>query len=148
MPNKFIGEIFRDVTALGSIYFAISLLAITFWLEEYSLTQKLLIGIIITFIVTSGIKYFFFKNRPKKETYHNIAEKIDASSFPSLHTARAIFIVLLFSYHFYDVLLTIIFFSLAFLVAYSRIYLKKHFLTDIAGGIVLGAVTFLITTVF
>lgn len=145
MSNKFVNEFFRDVTSLGSIYFSLALVGVAFFLKQYQLSLKLLAGIIITLTVTSAIKYFFFKDRPKKESHHNLFERIDASTFPSLHAARAFFLAFLFSSFFNNAFISATLLLTAILIAYSRIYLQKHFLTDIIGGLILGGITFGIT---
>jgi len=143
--HKQMNEFFRDITAIGG--FAASLLLILLFISS-----PLLIPLIAGSILTAGIiiliRIFYFKNRPKKENYTNFIEKIDASSFPSLHTARIVFLAMLFSTHFANQYLTILCTVTAALVSYSRIYLKKHDWWDIAGGVVLGIVTYFLVIKF
>ncbi|MBI2151801.1 phosphatase PAP2 family protein, partial [Candidatus Woesearchaeota archaeon] len=68
--------------------------------------------------------------------------KLDASSFPSWHTARALFLALIFSEKFNYFPLTVFLITITVIVAYSRLYLKKHDIIDVLGGIVLGGVSF------
>ncbi len=144
----FIDEAFRDLTSLGSFWFALLLLTLIVVLGEYLLLSQLTIGIIVTLIVVSGVKLAYFKQRPKKQIYHNFLERIDASSFPSLHAARSLVIALIVANHFGNLQTTIFLIGLAVLVAYSRIYLKKHFWTDVIGGWVLGSIVFWLITFF
>ena len=88
------------------------------------------------------IRSIYTKNRPDKQEYKNYLEKIDALSFPSWHTARIVYLALIFSYLFNNNLLTLLFTLVAILVAYSRVYLKRHDYWDVLGGIVLGVVAF------
>lgn len=141
--QKQLNEFFRDVTAIGG--FAASLLITLLFLSS-----PLLIPLIAGSILTAGIivliRIFYFKNRPKKETYSNFLERIDASSFPSLHTARIVFLAILFSAYFANTYLTILCAITAALVSYSRIYLKKHDWIDVAGGVVVGVATYFMVT--
>ncbi len=138
---------FRDVTSLGGALFYGILVLFTLLVQEYSLSLNLIVGFLITFVVTVIIRKFYFKNRPNKEDYSNFVERIDASSFPSLHASRVTFLTLLMSYHFnFEWKITTFFVILALLIAYSRIFLKKHDKWDLLGGAILGILTFGIIT--
>jgi|SRR3989344_3634267 len=131
-------QFFHDVTAMGGL--AASLLLILLFISS-SLLLPLIAGSVITAVMVILIRLFYFKNRPKRETYNNLVEKIDASSFPSLHTARIVFLAVLFSVHFGSQYLTVLCIIVALLVSYSRIYLQKHDWIDVAGGIAVGVAT-------
>jgi undecaprenyl-diphosphatase len=146
--QKFINEFFRDITSLGGFYLPSLIILFTLFAQEYNLAMKLIFGSILTLLITMFIKYFFYKDRPTKENYSNILEKIDASSFPSLHAARTFFFAFVFSHYYNNALLSTSFLMLAALVSYSRIYLKKHFIVDIVGGIILAGLTFWFSTFF
>lgn len=138
---------FRDVTSLGGALFYGILVFFTLLVQEYSLSLNLIVGFLITFVVTVIIRKFYFKNRPSKEDYSNFVERIDASSFPSLHSSRVTFLTLLMSAYFnFEWKITTFFVILALLIAYSRIFLKKHDKWDLLGGAILGILTFGIIT--
>lgn len=141
MLKKHLDEFFRDVTAIGGL--AASLLLILLFISS-PLLMPLIAGSVLTAAIIIIIRIFYFKNRPKKEAYHHLLERIDASSFPSLHTARIVFLALLFSSYFANQYLTILCSITAALVSYSRIYLKKHDWVDLAGGVVVGVLTYFI----
>lgn len=141
--QKQLHEFFRDITAMGG--FAASLLIILLFISS-PLLIPLLVGSALTAGIIVLIRIFYFKPRPKKEDYANLLEKIDASSFPSLHAARIVFLTILFSVHFANQYLTILCTIVAILVAYSRIYLQKHDWIDVIGGIVVGVVAYFITS--
>ena len=143
---KQLHEFFRDVTAIGG--FAASLLLTLLFISS-PLLMPLIAGSIFTAGMIVLIRIFYFKNRPKKEAYNNFIERIDASSFPSLHTARIVFLALLFSVYFANQYLTILCNVTAGLVSYSRIYLQKHDWIDVAAGVVVGVATyFLVVKIF
>jgi len=104
---------------------------ITF-LSPQQIYVGLLVSIYIFFleIIWWAVKYFFFKPRPKPMSYSNWYEKILASSFPSLHSART-FGLFLFSYFYTNLYVAFWFLIFWGLISYSRVYLKKHFCIDI-----------------
>lgn len=98
----------------------------------------LLILLAINEIACSLIKIIFPKKRPDGQQYNNILEKIDAGSFPSLHTSR-ITITYLSLFFLGDVLVLKTLYCLVIaVVAYSRLQLKRHFLLDVVAGFIIG----------
>jgi membrane-associated phospholipid phosphatase len=148
--TKYVHIFFRDVTSLGGAFFygLVSLLALA--AGETELFIRLVIGFVLCVAITSLIRIFYFRNRPAKQDYYNFLERIDASSFPSLHTARIVFICITLAYFFWNNFqnnyTTAFFTFVAVIVAYSRIYLKKHDWWDLLGGVVLGTIVFWIAT--
>jgi membrane-associated phospholipid phosphatase len=103
---------------------------------------SILIGWFCIEIISASIKALYHKKRPNGQTYSNIVEKIDAGSFPSIHSARSSFLFLcLFSI--YPGNLRFIFLGLFLIVGLSRILLKKHYFNDVIGGYILGIIVFL-----
>lgn len=145
--NKYLETFFRDITTFGGFAFYCLIMLLTLIFQEFTLLFKLLFGIIFTTLVIVLIRTFYFKNRPNQQEYDNFIDKIDASSFPSWHTAKIVFLVLVFSNFFQNnyPYFTLFLFLAALLVAYSRIYLKKHDWKDVLGGIILGMLTFLLS---
>ncbi len=139
---------FRDITSLGSFSITSLILLLVLILREYTLFYKLLFGLIFTLGSVVAIRTFYFKNRPRKENYTNFIGKLEASSFPSLHTARIVFLALILSFHLNQIYTTIFFIFVALITMYSRVHLKKHDWADLTGGIILGIVTFYLTTIF
>lgn len=134
--------IFRDITSLGGtpLYFLFLLFVLVS--KEFVLFWQLFTGMVFATLIVILIRLFYFKNRPRKQEFRNILEKLDASSFPSLHTARIFFLALVMLNFFNDKLLTVILLVLAALVSYSRVYLRKHDFVDLFGGLMLAIVTF------
>ena len=136
--NRIIEIIWNDVTIFGSFVFYIFLTALMFGLREYNLSLQLLIAFVISFMLTFGIRLFYHKERPKKQEYKNIIEKLDASSFPSLHSMRAVILLVLFFLQYKSLVIALIFGVLALIVFASRYYLKKHYILDIIVGVMFG----------
>ncbi len=141
--KKQLWELLRDITSIGGFMFYLSLLLVY---AHSILFLPLLFGLIFTASIVVLIRIFYFKDRPKKEAHHNLIERIDASSFPSLHTARIVFLAALFSAHYESSYLTGVFIISAIAVSYSRIYLQKHDYIDVFAGAVLGGIAFMIAS--
>ena len=146
MNQKYLDIFFRDLTTFGgaTFYAVIVLLALAF--NQTTLAVNLILGLIISLIILVPIRLFYFRDRPQKQTYSNFLERIDASSFPSWHTARIVLLAITAIFYFNNMLVNIISVVLAVLVGYSRIYLKKHDWMDLLGGLILAGVTYGIVT--
>lgn len=106
----------------------------------------LLGALVVNEALGSIIKIVFPKKRPTGQTYSNTMEKIDAGSFPSLHAARITLVYLtLFAYASLPIM-KVLFILVIVVVCVSRILLKKHFWTDVAGGITMGSFIFGLST--
>lgn len=140
-----IKKFFEEITFLGGILFYLIFLLFFLINKDYFSSLIIFSGIVLIYFITLGVRTFYFKSRPKKVKYKNFLEKIDASSFPSIHSARSIFIFLfLIFYVIADYLVLFLLLVLTFLVMYSRIYLKKHNIMDLLGGILLAIFSFVI----
>ena len=133
---------FRDITTFGGAIFYLLLIFSLFLLDQNKIASVLSGGFMITLIITVIIRLLYFRPRPKKQGYHNIVERIDASSFPSLHTARMVFLAGVGIQSFRNTITTISLIVFALSVLYSRIHLKKHDWIDVLGGIVVGVGTY------
>lgn len=142
--QTYLDAVFRDITALGSFAFFLLLLLFILVSGKILLFRQLGYGFLFTFVAVIVIRVFYFKDRPHKQHFSSFVERIDASSFPSLHTARVVMLVLFLIDFFKNDSVTAFLTVLAFLIMYSRVHLHKHDWTDIAGGIILGVITFLL----
>ncbi|MEK6818538.1 MAG: phosphatase PAP2 family protein, partial [Nanoarchaeota archaeon] len=106
------------------------------------------LSLILIYLITFAIRFIYYKPRPKKQSHKNLLEKLDASSFPSMHSARITLLCLIFTsvyLNLYSVLLSAL---LILLVSYSRIYLKKHYFSDLVGGVILGILVYFFMNYF
>ena len=87
--------IFRDITSLCGSFFFVLLILLTLALSMQLLALKLIFGFILAWLVIIIVRLIYFRNRPKKESHSNVFERIDASSFPSMHATRATFLAAL-----------------------------------------------------
>jgi len=135
------GEWMRDLTSLANPIILLLLpLCFLRWTPEY---KMLLIALFINELVGSLIKFFFHKPRPDGQKYSNALEKIDAGSFPSLHSSRIAVVYLTLAYLAPNIGFRLLFLAVIIVVGYSRIFLKKHFLADVIGGYFFGGMVFL-----
>ncbi|MBI2573070.1 phosphatase PAP2 family protein [Candidatus Woesearchaeota archaeon] len=133
-------DAFRDITTLGGFVFTGLLCLILLATEQYELLFQTVLGLFLILVICIIIRLIYYKDRPLKQKHQNIIERIDASSFPSMHTARAIFLPIIFWNHLNNPLLQGLVVILALTVSYSRIYLQKHDWIDLLGGAVLGGI--------
>ena len=145
--QNLIAGFMRDITSLGSTPFY-GLVCLFFLLQKnWGIFFQLIIGFILVMIVCYIIKAIYHKERPDhmhSGRPQNIFEKVDLSSFPSVHAARTAILYQVINKNFESFGLW--FFMLLFLivVAYSRVYLRRHTIVDVIGGVIIGiAVTLL-----
>ena len=137
-------QYFYEITSLGG-NFIYAIVALVFLiLGIYNIFSKLLFGILLIYAVVVLIKMLYFKNRPQKYNYNSFIEKIDASSFPSVHASRSAFLALILMGYFSNLGISILLGILVLMVVYSRINLKRHDIIDISAGIILGVLVYFI----
>ena len=136
----------RDITSLASVPIFILLFLLLLSLQEFVLFFQLFFGLVFIFASIVLVRTFYYRDRPNKQLYHNWVERMDASSFPSMHTARAFFLALIFSHFFNQLYATIFLLLLAALISGTRIVMKKHDWIDVSGGVVLGIIACWLST--
>jgi undecaprenyl-diphosphatase len=131
-------ELWRDVTSLGSApaWLLFCLLAI---LHSEKLFIKLVVAGALCLLLTALIRALYFRKRPKTRPQHGFFSRLDASSFPSLHTARILALAIVVLDALFSLPVLILSLAVVLLVAYSRILLSHHDFFDLIGGIAVGA---------
>jgi len=130
---------FKQITELGSL--TIILIAIFFsYFFDNALAIRLFAGVATVTIISFIIKAIFFRARPNKQPVNTLVERLDASSFPSIHSARITVLAFWLIMYVNDIILKIFLGCIGVLVAYSRIYLKKHYLIDVIAGFMLAMI--------
>ena len=89
-----------------------------------------IVGLAGTNLVVEGVKWAV--NRPRPDGEH----KRSNSSFPSSHAANAVCLAWIFARRWPR--LGGAFWLLALVVAWSRVYLGRHYLSDVVGGAAIG----------
>jgi len=133
-------DLMQDVKALGGAPFFVLLVVISYGVGESRLASILLAGFIASLLLTASIRAVYFRQRPDKTKFRTWWEKIDASSFPSLHAMRAFFLAALFSVEVPVVWFGVVLFGIASVVAYLRVKQKRHHVSDVIAGSVLGVI--------
>jgi len=136
--------IIKDISSLGSLVFFGFVICFQFALKNYFLSFKLLISLIIAYLIVIIIRLTYYKQRPNKQKYTNLLEKLDSSSFPSMHAIRIMLIGLFFIEFYKNYLIILLFLIIILMVGYSRYHLKKHYIIDILAGYITGICIFLI----
>ena len=143
--NKF-DRWMRDITSLVGLPYVI-LITIGLWsFEKIKIMEEFVLAIVICEIVIYTIRYFYFRPRPigKTENFTSLFERLDESSFPSIHAARAgVFAVVLSQM--IPMKAKILLWITAGAVCVSRIYLKRHHPSDVIVGGILGLLVGYIT---
>ncbi|HGJ66180.1 TPA: phosphatase PAP2 family protein [bacterium] len=134
IQNFILIDIFSIITMLGNIEFfiPISIVISIFFFAR----KKRIFGLWLSIIVV-GIIVFFMKliiNRPRPFVSQNLVAIINTnmSSFPSGHAMIVFSLVPFMTKNFPNH--KNYFFAIAILVAFSRIYLNVHYLSDIVAG--------------
>jgi len=142
--NNFI----EKVSAIGSIYIYLLIVLFLYSLSITQIANILLLALIILYIMSVPIRAIFFRERPIPDKYSNYIEKLKAGSFPSLHSARATIMFLTFSFMFIYEIYTILLLTIVYiLILISRIRKKRHYISDVTGGVIIGLIAFLIAEV-
>lgn len=134
-------DLFRYITFLGDkgliwILMALVLLATK---KNRKVGILLIITLALTALLGEGmIKHIVQRPRPFIEYSHlkTVLESTSGYSFPSGHTASSFAAACILAAN--SKKYKILYYSLAFLIAFSRLYLMLHYPSDIIGGILLG----------
>lgn len=134
-----------DISAFGGlpIYLAVMLFFMLF--GQLHIFTQLFISLGLAYAITTFFRIVYFRQRPDKQRYKNILERVDASSFPSLHAERATILAVTIALFFNTILLALLATLVAVAVALSRVMLKRHHITDVVAGVAFGLVNVAIT---
>jgi len=133
-------EVTRDAAGLGGLAIYVLVAIIFFLLGNIKVAAELIIALALLYAVIAVIRTIFFRKRPDRQKYSGFFTKIDASSFPSMHTARSLTLAIILATVFTQQTIRILLAIAVLGVAYTRIRLKRHYTSDVIGGLILGAV--------
>jgi len=131
-------EFLEDVKAFGGLPIYLALISFFSILGYFTISVRLAVGLFLAYVLTSSIRFVFFRQRPDKQKFKSVAQKIDASSFPSLHAMRASCLAILLILFFNNFWFTVISIIAAVCVALVRVIQKRHFASDVIAGLVFG----------
>lgn len=154
--SLFLDIFFKYFSKIGPLIFIVITLFFIIKKETYKSLLILLSAYGLNFLIGTFVKRNFFKHihRP---TYYFEQKGIDLHlidgvssqipyTFPSGHTAETFLLMLFICMISKSKLVQIIAVILAITMAFSRVYLSKHFLIDTIGGALLG--TFVLTLMY
>lgn len=128
----------EDISALGALPFFLIVILVLYLIGKMTFALQLLIGIFLAHAITYFIRLIYFKERPLPKKHNSLIEKIDAASFPSLHSVRAMVFFVIGAFNLRSVVVIIILFFYLISILFSRYYLKKHYAIDIFAGAIIG----------
>lgn len=146
LHTPFFNYVFKNVTRIAEapMFLLIIIIAIR---VSYGKGFVLALNACFVFGVTAFLKYMIFSEqvRPSVLFEHtqqlNFVQGVDVLryySFPSGHTSSAFGLFFMLSILMVDKRWSILFFTLAILVAVSRVYLLEHFFRDVYAGSLVG----------
>ncbi|HET6225542.1 MAG TPA: phosphatase PAP2 family protein [Bacteroidia bacterium] len=144
--SNFFDFFFRYATNLGNGYMVV-LVGIILLTVNFRSTLLVALGSIISGLITQLLKHTLFSDvvRPKKffEGVHDLylVPGVDNhlyNSFPSGHTTCAFSLYFALALLVKNKMLKFVFFLIALLAGYSRIYLSQHFFEDVYVGSLIG----------
>ena len=164
LNNSFFDSFFKYITYLGEGIFLI-FIVILFLFIKFKNSLILTISGLNVLAIVMVLKKILFKYQYRPFTYYRYIYKIDNKgeynmhfvdgvslhdfqSFPSGHTSTAFTVFFALALFSKNKILKFVFFVLALLVGYSRMYLSQHFLADVLGGAVIGTITVALTYYF
>ena len=145
--NNYLDLPMNGITFIGSGWVFGAVIGLAFFYKDKRLGLLLLSTYILSTLLAQGIKHILPTiPRPQlhfAEIKHAIrlpkgAEVLKLASFPSGHSTSiaALATILAFYFRKYSIALPLL--AIAFIVAFSRVYVAAHFFRDISAGIFLG----------
>lgn len=123
-------SIIRDASALGGLP-AYALVIVL--MPEYAI--RLVIAFVIMMAIAVPLRMLTKRERPNKRKGYGLLNRIEASSFPSVHAARVSIIAAMITTSAWMLIPAA---AIITMVSISRIVLREHDWIDVAAGIVLG----------
>ena len=123
-----------SIARSGDSVFWLIIIAVLIW-RSNALAWDLLWAVIITAVLVTILKGVFRRQRPKEKW----AIATDKYSFPSGHAARAAALAVRLAYAWPNFMLIWLLWAIS--VALARVILSRHYVSDVAGGLVTGILT-------
>jgi len=132
--------ILKDCSAYGGFPFYGLMVLASALAGAYAFALNIFISLVVVTIIVAAVRLAWFRPRPgqPRRKYKTLYERIDNSSFPSIHAARAVMMSFMF-YRILPVMLPLLVLLVA-AVLLSRIHFKRHDWIDLAAGILIGLV--------
>jgi len=131
-------ELWHQISAFGGIALSGFAVVFSYIIGLKVLSLQFLTEIILALLVVILIRSFYFKQRPDKTTYKSWVGKLDASSFPSMHAMRVFGLATILSINFPRPAIISLSALIAVSVSVSRLIMKRHHISDVIVGGILG----------
>lgn len=140
IDNVYLKKFVFIFTELGSSIGAITVMLAISMISGYRSLFVFIPVYLTQLIIAELIKFILKRPRPNKTSNRNLwGMTFSSGAFPSGHTSNIFTLATIMTlYYKYNIFITIIVFTIAGLIAISRIFLGKHYLIDIIGGALLG----------
>ena len=141
-------NLFYKISVLIEQYYlelcALEILLVILAIPSIRLLERMMIAVAVAAVLCEVIKIFVRESRPAtalNKKFYKKSFKLNLRSFPSTHSAVAMAFagLLINSFIFIPVLI------FGAIVAYSRVYIKDHYIHDVIAG---GAIGFIIGYLF
>ena len=134
----------KDLSAYGGFPFYGLIILVFLLIGDANFALTLFVSTIVVTAIVSAIRLVYFKPRPgmPRKKYTAIYERIDNSSFPSIHAARSVMIS--FALISKMPIFTPIAALLIVAVCLSRLHFRRHDAKDLAVGLLIGYVLSLV----
>jgi undecaprenyl-diphosphatase len=146
--HPFEREFWTNMSFFGSSICYVFIILTLLSFQHFALAFKFFALLCIMYAITTLIRMVYYKERPIAQAHHNFFEKIDSSSFPSMHAMRATslytWLIVLYSPLIYISIMSIV----VLLVLVSRVMLGKHFIVDLIAGSVIGVILTILVHLF
>lgn len=143
-----IGDFLTDIKAFGGTPVFVFAIAFSFLVGFELLALQLFVGYVVSMALTALVRTFYFRRRPDKTGYRGFLSRLDASSFPSLHAMRAFVLATLLYLRFPGVWVGFLLVVFALSTAVIRVVTKRHHVSDVVVGSVLGIVLGVLINVY
>jgi len=137
-------------TQVGNGLFVVGLMIFLLIKKKYKWTVQIGISFLFSGLLVQALKHLYQSPRPKVYFGPGNIHEIQGitctglSSFPSGHTATIFALTTLLALYFTGRKSGLLFFWIAAMTGFSRIYLSQHFPIDVLGGSIAGVLTSLL----
>ena len=140
--TPFLDTVFGIITSLGEEMILIVVFCLVFWCINKKTGYVIGVVFFLSSLIVQGMKPTFRVERPwiTDPAFSPVGGAIDAAtgySFPSGHTQSAAAYLVPLGMRSRHLVLRIVFYTLALLVAFSRMYLGVHYLSDVLVSLVI-----------
>ena len=134
-------KITRIVTWLGSGAFLATVYVFIFFFCQRALRPfviALVVAELAGLLMVIALRYLTRRERPRADFTARILAPWNRYSFPSLHTARMFMLTVMVGTHYRELFLFML--SVAIVICFTRIYLERHYLSDVLAGVAIGCI--------